>query len=76
MRRWQHKPQQKNKMPKIKKPFGRGGFGEAVETFFYPKETQISQINKKFDVIDNRLDKVIKVCNTLKEQIKTMKEEK
>lgn len=63
-------------MPKIKKPFGRGGFGEAVETFFYPKETQISQINKKFDVIDNRLDKVIKVCNTLKEQIKTIKEEK
>jgi hypothetical protein len=48
-------------MAKIKKPFGRGGFGEAVETFFYPKETQISQINKKFDVIDNRLDKVIKV---------------
>jgi|TARA_S200002703_G_scaffold143041_1_gene135791 hypothetical protein len=63
-------------MAKIKKPFGRGGFGEAVETFFYPKETQISQINKKFDVIDNRLDKVIKVCTTLKEQIKNIKEDK
>ena len=63
-------------MAKIKKPFGRGGLGETVETFFYPKETQISQINKKFDVIDNRLDKVIKVCTTLKEQIKNIKEDK
>jgi|TARA_R100001086_G_scaffold211395_1_gene127348 hypothetical protein len=63
-------------MAKIKKPFGRGGFGEAVETFFYPKETQVSQIHKKFDVIENRLDRVIKICNTLKEQIKNIKEDK
>jgi hypothetical protein len=57
-------------MPKIKKPFGRGGFGEAVETFFYPKETQESKIIKKFDLIENKLNDVKKTCDTLIQQIK------